>query len=73
MSVLTSEPGVQFYTSNFLNGKSKGKGFNHHRRSAFCFETQHFPDSPNHKTFPTTLLKKGEKFESYTAYSFGLC
>ena len=72
MRGLTTQPGVQFYTGNFLSGAHKGKGHKIYRRSAFCLETQHFPDSPNHKNFPSTLLKKGEKFDSTTMYSFGI-
>jgi aldose 1-epimerase len=72
MEVLTTEPGVQFYSANFLNGKdSDGKGGRRYpRRSAFCLETQHFPDSPNHETFPTTVLNPGERFRSTTIYRF---
>jgi aldose 1-epimerase len=71
MNVLTTEPGVQFYTGNFLDGTVKGKerkvyGY----RSALCLETQHFPDSPNHKEFPSTELKPGQKFHSITIYKF---
>jgi len=58
MTVKTTEPGVQLYTSNFLNGEYSGKDHCYYKRSAFCLETQHFPDSPNHKHFPSTILKK---------------
>src|SRR5262249_17801990 len=62
MEVLTTQPGVQFYTGNFLDGSITGKGGRvYQKRSAFCLETQHFPDSPNHPEFPTTTLKPGEK------------
>jgi aldose 1-epimerase len=71
MNVLTTEPGVQFYTGNFLDGTVKGKeGKVYGYRSALCLETQHFPDSPNHKDFPTTELKPGQKFHSITIYKF---
>lgn len=71
LQVLTTEPGVQFYTSNFLNGTIKGKGGNAYvKNGAFCLETQHFPDSPNHPTFPTTTLKPGAEFHSVTVYRF---
>lgn len=71
LEVLTSEPGVQFYSGNFLDGSIRGKGGKvYERRSAFCLETQHFPDSPNHPKFPTTELKPGEKFHSTTIYKF---
>ena len=71
MEVLTTEPGVQFYTANFLNGKLIGKdGVAYGRRSAFCLETQHFPDSPNKADFPTTLLRPGEVYETTTIYRF---
>jgi len=71
MNVLTTEPGVQFYTGNFLDGTVKGKeGKVYGHRSALCLETQHFPDSPNHKKFPSTELKPGQKFHSITIYKF---
>jgi len=71
LEVLTTEPGVQFYTSNFLDGSIKGKrGIAYPRNAALCLETQHFPDSPNHPKFPTTELKPGEKFHSVTVFRF---
>jgi aldose 1-epimerase len=71
MEVLTSEPGVQFYTGNFLDGTLKGKGGKvYARRSGFCLETQHFPDSPNKPAFPSTELKPGQRFTSTTVYRF---
>jgi aldose 1-epimerase len=71
LEVLTDQPGVQFYTGNFLDGSARGKGGTEYaRRSAFCLETQHFPDSPNHPKFPTTELKPGEKYDSTTIYRF---
>jgi aldose 1-epimerase len=72
MEVRTSEPGIQFYTGNFLDGTVKGKGGKlYTRRSAFCLETQHFPDSPNHPAFPSTELKPGQRYQSTTVYRFG--
>jgi aldose 1-epimerase len=71
MEVLTTQPGVQFYTGNFLDGKLKGKGGKvYGRRSAFCLETQHYPDSPNKPVFPTTELKPGEEYKHTTVYKF---
>jgi aldose 1-epimerase len=71
MEVLTSEPGVQFYTANFLDGSLTGKGGTAYgRRCALCLETQHFPDSPNKPEFPTTVLRPGEVYESTTVYRF---
>jgi aldose 1-epimerase len=71
MQVWTTEPGVQFYTGNFLDGSKTGKaGKNYERRNGFCFETQHYPDSPNHPAFPTTTLKKGQTYKSTTIYRF---
>jgi aldose 1-epimerase len=71
LKVLTTEPGIQFYTGNFLDGTIKGKGgVGMGRRTALCLETQHFPDSPNHPAFPTTELKPGQHFHSVTVYSF---
>jgi aldose 1-epimerase len=69
--VLTTEPGVQLYTGNFLDGTITGKeGRVYNRRYAFCLETQHFPDSPNHPSFPTTELKPGLEFHSVTVFQF---
>jgi aldose 1-epimerase len=71
MDVLTTEPGVQFYSGNFLDGTIQGKeGKTYGHRSALCLETQHFPDSPNHPNFPSTVLKPGQKFSSSTIYKF---
>ena len=70
LEVLTDQPGLQFYTGNFLNGSAKGKGSVYNKRDGFCLETQHFPDSPNHPNFPTTELKAGEKFQSTTIFRF---
>jgi aldose 1-epimerase len=71
LEVLTTQPGLQFYTGNFLDGTLHGKaGKVYPRRSAFCMETQHFPDSPNHPQFPTTVLKPGEHLESTTVFRF---
>jgi aldose 1-epimerase len=73
MEVLTTEPGVQFYTGNFLNGSLAGKGGAVcRRRCAFCLETQHFPDSPNRPEFPATVLRPGEVYETTTVYRFGV-
>lgn len=70
LEVLTTEPGVQFYSGNFLDG-SKGKGNKPYpQRAAFCLETQHFPDSPNYPNFPSTLLKPNMKFHSQTIFRF---
>ena len=72
MEVLTTEPGVQFYIGNFLDGSLTGKnGKVYQRRYGFCFETQHFPDSPNKPKFPSTVLKKGETYRTTTIYRFG--
>jgi aldose 1-epimerase len=71
MEVLTSEPGLQFYTANFLDGSLIGKeGEVYGRRCAFCLETQHFPDSPNKPEFPTTVLRPGEVYETTSIYRF---
>jgi aldose 1-epimerase len=72
MEVFTTEPGLQFYSGNFLTGKDKdGKsGVSYPFRSAFCLETQHFPDSPNKKNFPSTVLEAGELYQSTTIYKF---
>jgi len=71
MEVSTTQPGVQFYTGNFLDGSVTGKqGHVYKRRYGLCLETQHFPDSPNHPDFPTTILKPGETFTSKTVFTF---
>jgi len=71
MQVFTTEPGLQFYSGNFLDGSDTGKnGVVYHYRSAFCLEAQHFPDSPNHPGFPSTVLKPGEEYRQTTIYRF---
>jgi aldose 1-epimerase len=71
MEVLTTEPGVQFYSGNFLDGSNVGKGgARYQHRAGFCLETQHFPDSPNHPEFPSTVLRPGEEYRSTTVYRF---
>jgi len=71
MEVLTTQPGLQFYSGNFLDGSTTGKrGMVYHKHSGFCLETQHFPDSPNHPDFPTTELRPGEKYTQTTVYRF---
>ncbi len=70
MEVLTTQPGIQFYSGNFLDGKNVGIGGPFRYRSALCLETQHFPDSPNHPEFPSTVLKAGQEFHSTTVYRF---
>ncbi|MGA8271328.1 MAG: aldose epimerase family protein [Candidatus Sulfotelmatobacter sp.] len=71
LKVLTTQPGVQFYTGNHLDGSITGKeGRAYKPRFAFCLETQHYPDSPNRANFPSTELKPGEKFHSVTVYQF---
>ena len=71
LQVLTTEPGIQFYTSNFLDGSVKGKsGVSYGKHAALCLETQHFPDSPNHPDFPTTELKPKQKYHTVTAFKF---
>ena len=73
LEVFTTEPGLQFYTGNFLNGSIKtsdGKSIQQH--AAFCLETQHFPDSPNQPKFPSTLLKPGEKYHTVTKYKLSV-
>lgn len=73
MEVSTTEPGVQFYTGNFLDGTVKGKGGNAYaKRTGFCLETQHFPDSPNHPAFPTTTVKAGAEYKSTTVFKFSV-
>ena len=73
LEVSTTEPGVQFYSGNFLDGKVIGKaGRAYQRRSGLCLETQHFPDSPNQPKFPSTILRPGGAYESQTVFTFGV-
>ena len=73
LKVFTTEPGVQFYTGNYLSGSSRGKESKFYSaRSGFCLETQHYPDSPNQDNFPTTLLGPRETYTQTTIYQFGL-
>jgi len=73
MEVFTSEPGIQFYGGNFMDGKTVGKnGGNYEFRGALCLETQHFPDSPNQKNFPSTLLEPGQEYKSICVYKFSV-
>jgi aldose 1-epimerase len=71
LEVWTTELGVQFYTGNFLDGKTPGKGgVAYPRRNALCLETQHFPDSPNQPKFPSVILNPGERYHTITTYKF---
>ena len=71
LEMRTTEPGVQFYTGNFLEGSYKGKGGNvYSKRSGLCLEAQHYPDSPNHPDFPSTVLEPGEEYRQTTIYRF---
>ncbi|MFP5209067.1 MAG: aldose epimerase family protein [Acidobacteriota bacterium] len=71
MTVDTTQPGVQFYSGNFLDGTLTGRhGIKYQKHSAFCLETQHFPDSPNHPNFPSAALRPGETFHQTTTYTF---
>ena len=73
LEVLTTEPGIQFYTGNLLDGSLRGTGGCTYQRGAgFTLETQHFPDSPNKNNFPTTLVKPGQEYESRTVFTFGV-
>ncbi len=73
LDVSTTEPGVQFYSGNFLDGTIVGKtGRVYPHRAGLCLETQHFPDSPNRSNFPTTILRPGETYRSRTVFAFGV-
>ncbi len=73
MDVLTTEPGMQFYSGNSLTGSDKGKrGKPYSQRTSLCLETQHFPDSPNHPEFPSAILRPGEVYASKTIYRFSI-
>ena len=70
VEVFSEEPGVQFYSGNFLNGTQTGKGVTYEYRSGLCLETQHFPDSPNQSQFPSTTLGAGERYNTRTMWRF---
>lgn len=73
MEIATTEPGIQFYSGNFLDGTLTGKGgavYKH--RTGFCLETQHFPDSPNQPKFPSTILRPGSEYKTSTVFTFGV-
>jgi aldose 1-epimerase len=71
LEVSSTEPGLQFYTGNFLDGTLKGKGgWVYQFRSAFCMEPQHFPDSPNQPQFPSVVLKPGQTYYNTIVYKF---
>lgn len=73
MEVFTTEPGLQFYSGNFLDGKLVGKNKDAYKKNdGLCLETQHFPDSPNHPNFPSTVLRPGNKYTSTTIYKFAV-
>lgn len=73
LEVLSTEPGLQFYTGNFLDGKITGKGgWNYKYRNGFCMEPQHFPDSPNQPNFPSTVLRPGQTYRNTIVYRFSV-
>src|SRR6185437_3866823 len=73
LEIYTTEPGLQFYSGNFLDGSITGKGGRVYGfRYGLALETQHYPDSPNHPNFPTTVLRPGEKYRSRTVFKFGV-
>jgi aldose 1-epimerase len=73
LDVSTTEPGMQFYSGNFLDGTIAGKsGHVYRQRYGLCLETQHFPDSPNHANFPSPILRPGERYQSKTVFAFGI-
>lgn len=73
MQVYTDQPGIQFYSGNFLDGKKASKsGGNYEKRSGLCLETQHYPDSPNQSKFPSVVLNPGEKYTTKTTYKFSV-
>jgi aldose 1-epimerase len=72
LEVFTQEPGVQFYSGNWMDGSLTGKGWDYTRRSGFCLEPQHFPDSPNQPQFPNTILRPSEEYTSVMSYKFSV-
>ncbi len=72
LELFTEEPGVQFYSGNFLDGALQGKGRSYGHRSGFCLEPQHFPDSPNQPQFPNTILRPGEVYQTESRFRFSV-
>jgi aldose 1-epimerase len=72
LELFTEEPGVQFYSGNFLDGSLEGKGRSYGQRSGFCLEPQHYPDSPNQPQFPNTILRPGEVYRTESRYRFSV-
>lgn len=72
LELWTQEPGVQFYSGNFLDGSLTGKSRNYGHRSGFCLEPQHYPDSPNQPSFPNVILRPGEQYNSHSVYRFSV-
>ncbi len=73
LQAFTTEPGVQFYTGNFLDGNLTGfNGIRYRQHYGFCLEAQHFPDSPNQPQFPSVVLNPGEKYTQLTVYKFSV-
>jgi len=72
MTVTTTEPGVQFYTANFLDGSLSGKGKTYGKNAGLCLETHHFPDSPNQPDYPSVRLDPGEEYKTTTVFQFGI-
>jgi aldose 1-epimerase len=73
LEVHTDQPGIQFYSGNFLDGSMRGRdGRSYRHRAGFCLETQHFPDAPNHPQFPSTILRPGERYATRTVLRFGI-
>ena len=73
MEVFTTEPAIQFYTGNFMDGSNIGKGeVAYQKRTGLCLETQHYPDSPNQSKFPRVVLRPNEKYQTTTVYKFSV-
>jgi len=72
LEVATTEPGMQFYSGNYLTGQVGKRGHEYGPRTGFCLETQHFPDSPNHSNFPSTILRPGREYRTKTVFTFGV-
>ena len=71
LTILTKEPGLQFYSGNFLDGTLYGtSGHQYRQGDGLALETQHFPDSPNHPAFPSTVLRPGQNYDTTTVYNF---
>jgi aldose 1-epimerase len=72
MEIYTTQPAIQLYTANFLDGKLQAEGVRYTQHYGLCLETQHYPDTPNHPAYPTTVLRPGETYRQSTMHKFSV-